>query len=152
MTADGVGSLALYTPDGDQMPGFGRVIFAKTAADKLASVGDICDEGFVFVFDKHGLKTYKEHEIKVYGETFTQMLVILFQNCTLYIYSVARKKSALRNELTLCVGALNAVVMYCHQRLTKRKSPRCLLIPMSGKVCLTLIGTTLKWAILVSRL
>ena len=71
MVSDGVGKMLLYTPGGDSMPGFDKVIFAKGASEKLASVGDLCDAGFVCVFDKHGLKTYKESNIKIEGKYFT---------------------------------------------------------------------------------
>src|SRR6185437_5079432 len=53
MQTEGVGSMRLYTPDGDAMPGFGNVLFAKQATEKLASVGDLCDAGLVCVFDKN---------------------------------------------------------------------------------------------------
>ena len=39
MVSEGVGALKLYSPGGEPMPGFNRVIFAPGAADKLASVG-----------------------------------------------------------------------------------------------------------------
>src|SRR4051812_22725058 len=42
-----------------RVPGFDRVVFTKQAAEKLASVGDLCDAGLVCVFDAPGLKTYK---------------------------------------------------------------------------------------------
>ena len=71
MLSDGVGKMLLYTPNGDPMPGFDKVIFAKKAAEKRASVGDLCDAGFVCVFDKYGLKTYKENSVHIEGESFT---------------------------------------------------------------------------------
>lgn len=40
--------MILYTPSGAPVPGFDRVIFAKEAAEKLASVGDLCDAGVCF--------------------------------------------------------------------------------------------------------
>ena len=41
------------------MPGFEKVIFAKAASDKLASIGDLCDAGLVCVFDEERLRIYK---------------------------------------------------------------------------------------------
>ena len=71
MQTEGVGSMRLYTPAGETMPGFGNVLFAKQATEKLASVGDLCDAGLVCVFDKNGLNTYKESDIKISGKPFT---------------------------------------------------------------------------------
>ncbi len=50
---------------------FDNVVFAKTASEKLASVGDLCDAGMVCVFTKQGLKTYKESDFCVQGDVFT---------------------------------------------------------------------------------
>ena len=72
MQSEGVGKMLLYTPDGSQFPGFDNVVFAKAASEKLASVGDLCDAGMVCVFDKAGLRTFKETEINVQGKVFTQ--------------------------------------------------------------------------------
>ena len=72
MRSEGVGSMKLYTPDGNIFPGFDRVVFAKQAAHKLASVGDLCDAGMVCVFDKHGLSTYKDTDVNITGKIFTQ--------------------------------------------------------------------------------
>ena len=72
MTSEGVGEMMLYNPNGDQMPGFDRVIFAKEASEKLCSVGDLCDGGLICVFDSNCLKTYKKDEMKVIGNPFTE--------------------------------------------------------------------------------
>jgi hypothetical protein len=63
--------MLLYSPNGDQVPGFDRVIFAKGASEKLASVGDLCDASLVCVFDDKGLKTYKASEVSILGKPFT---------------------------------------------------------------------------------
>ena len=72
MRSEGVGRMLLYTPEGHQFPGFDNVIFAKQSAEKLASVGELCNAGMVCVFDKHGLTTYKEQDFKVSGSIFTR--------------------------------------------------------------------------------
>jgi hypothetical protein len=72
MTSEGEGSMMLYTPGGSPMPGFGRVVFTKQAAAKLACVGDICDANMVCVFDSAGLRIYKAGEVTISGPTFTQ--------------------------------------------------------------------------------
>src|SRR5690242_13902587 len=63
--------MLLYTSSGDSMPGFDRVVFAPQAAEKLCSVGDLCDAGMVCVFTHDGLKTYKTADIKIEGKVFT---------------------------------------------------------------------------------
>jgi hypothetical protein len=72
MKSEGVGKMLLYTPNGLPMPGFSNVVFAKASSGKLASVGDICDEKMVCVFDEYGLRIYKANEVKIEGEIFTQ--------------------------------------------------------------------------------
>ena len=47
------------------------MVFAKAASEKLASVGEICDAGFVYVFTKDGSSTYKEDSVKITGQKFT---------------------------------------------------------------------------------
>ena len=47
MKSEGVGKMLLYTSSGSPMPGFDRVVFAPQAAEKLCSVGDLCDAGMV---------------------------------------------------------------------------------------------------------
>ena len=47
MKSEGVGKMLLYSPEGNLFPGFDNVVFAKTASEKLASVGDLCDAGMV---------------------------------------------------------------------------------------------------------
>ncbi len=64
MTSKGVGSLQLYTPGGSSIPGFDRVVFSEQTAARLASVGAICDENMVCIFDRFGLRIYKSDEIK----------------------------------------------------------------------------------------
>jgi hypothetical protein len=65
MTSDGIGTMVLYTPSGKLFPGFDNTVFIKEAVDKLASVGDICDNGIVCVFDCDGLKTYDKSTFKM---------------------------------------------------------------------------------------
>jgi len=71
LKSEGVGALKLYTPKGDIMSGFDRVIFCKGVAEKLASVGEISDAGLVCVFDNEKLTTYKKHEVVIEGKIFT---------------------------------------------------------------------------------
>jgi transposase InsO family protein len=71
MRSEGVGKMALYAPNGQSMPGFDRVVFAKNTAEKLASIGDLCDAGLVCVFDRDGLKTYNAMDVKISGNVFT---------------------------------------------------------------------------------
>ena len=40
LQSEGVGSMKLFTADGEPMPGFERIIFCKGVAEKLASVGE----------------------------------------------------------------------------------------------------------------
>ena len=47
------------------------VVFAKAVSEKLASVGEICDAGFVYVFTKDGSSTYKEDSVTITGQKFT---------------------------------------------------------------------------------
>ena len=63
--------MLLYTPEGHFFPGFDNVVFAKQSAEKLASVGDLCDAGMVCVFDSNGLKTYKKDNCVISGDVFT---------------------------------------------------------------------------------
>ena len=63
--------MLLYTPEGHLFPGFDNVVFAKQSAEKLASVGDLCDAGMVCVFDSNGLKTYKKENCVISGDVFT---------------------------------------------------------------------------------
>jgi hypothetical protein len=72
MRSEGVGSMKLYTPDGNLFPGFDNVVFAKQCARKLASVGELCDAGMVCVFDKYGLTTFQEKNVKIEGKFFTK--------------------------------------------------------------------------------
>ena len=55
--------MELCSPSGEPFPGFDSVVFAKAASEKLASVGEICDAGFVYVFTKDGSSTYKEDSV-----------------------------------------------------------------------------------------
>ena len=71
MKSEGVGAMELITPDGEQCPGFNNVIFSSECAQRLASVGLMCDAGLVFVFTNNCLTTYKESEVQVQGKYFT---------------------------------------------------------------------------------
>ena len=64
--------MLLYTPEGHLYPGFDNVVFAKQSAEKLASVGDLCDAGMVCIFDSKGLKTYKQGDCVITGNVFTK--------------------------------------------------------------------------------
>ena len=60
MKSEGVGKMVLYTPSGERVPGFDRVVFAPQ-----------CDAGLVCVLSNEGLKTYKAENIKIQGKEFT---------------------------------------------------------------------------------
>jgi hypothetical protein len=72
MRSEGVGCMKLYTPDGKPFAGFDNVVFSKQCAQKLASVGEICDAGMVCVFDKHGLSVFEEKDIQIEGKLITR--------------------------------------------------------------------------------
>jgi len=72
MQSEGVGKMKLYTPGGLPMPGFNDVIFTKQASEKLASVGELCDQGLVCVFDKEKMTMYKSDDFQTVGKIFTQ--------------------------------------------------------------------------------
>lgn len=72
MQSEGVGKMLLYTPTGIPMPGFSDVIFTKQTTEKLASVGELCDNGLVCVFDKNKLTTFHADNFKVKGAKLTQ--------------------------------------------------------------------------------
>ena len=63
--------MQLYTPGGHVFPGFDNVVFAKQSAEKLASVGDLCDAGMVCIFNSEGLTTYKKDDCVISGKIFT---------------------------------------------------------------------------------
>ena len=67
-----VGSMELYNAKGEQVPGFGGVVFASSATAKLASVGELCDAGMICVFDNTQLRTFKASEVQITGTAFTQ--------------------------------------------------------------------------------
>ena len=71
LKSEGVGSMKLYTPKMELVGGFDRVIFCKSIAEKLASVGEMCDSGLVFVFDDKKLTTYKKDNCAIQGEIIT---------------------------------------------------------------------------------
>ena len=72
MRSDGTGKMMRITSDGNRMPGLGNVVFSKQVKTNLLSVGDICDEGYVCVFDKDCVKTYKETDLSLSGNVFTR--------------------------------------------------------------------------------
>ena len=70
MQSEGVGKMELCFPHGEKFPGFDSVVFAKPASEKLASVGEICDARFIYVFTKDGSSTYKEDSVTISGKKF----------------------------------------------------------------------------------
>jgi len=54
------------------MPGFKQVLFAKSAAEKLCSIPELCEAGLICVFDAEGMKTYKAADYKCDAQPFTQ--------------------------------------------------------------------------------
>ena len=72
MRSEGVGQMKVYTPDGSLFPGFDDVVFSRQCAKKLASIGRVCDADMVCVFDKHGLSTYHNKDVKITGKIFTK--------------------------------------------------------------------------------
>ena len=71
MKSEGVGTMSFVTPKGDSVKGFDRVIFCKNVSEKLMSVGEMCDAGYIFVFDDKKLDVYLKDEFKVSGKIFT---------------------------------------------------------------------------------
>jgi hypothetical protein len=69
--SEGVGKLSLYTPGLQPMTGFDKVLFCKSVAEKLVSVGELCDTGVVCVFDNQQLTTYKKSEVRIEGTKIT---------------------------------------------------------------------------------
>ena len=63
--------MRLYTPAGEAMPGFDRVVVVTKAAEKLASVGEMCDTGLVCVFNDKQFITYKKEDVSIIGRPFT---------------------------------------------------------------------------------
>jgi hypothetical protein len=53
------------------MTGFDKVLFCKSVAEKLVSVGELCDTGVVCVFDNQQLTTYKKSEVRIEGTKIT---------------------------------------------------------------------------------
>ena len=100
MTSEGVGKLLLYTPSGEKMPGFQDVVFVKKAAEKLASVGELCDAGLTCVFDKDGMYTYKADQIEIKGEVFTKDK--RDAKSKLYPLTLYRKSGERENVVSLC--------------------------------------------------
>ena len=89
MRSEGVGKTLLYTPGGLLFPGFDNVVFAKQSAEKLASVGDLCDAGMVCIFDSNGLTTYKKENCVISGDVFTNDK--RDENTSLYPLTLYRK-------------------------------------------------------------
>jgi hypothetical protein len=71
LKSEGVGIMKLYTPKGKTVSGFDRVIFCKNVSEKLLSVGEMCDAGYVFVFDDKKLVTYSKNDFNIKGKIFT---------------------------------------------------------------------------------
>ena len=71
LKSEGVGKMQLITPNGDPVSGFDLVIFFKSVAEKLANVGELCDSGYVFVFDDKKLTTYSKEDFSVQGKALT---------------------------------------------------------------------------------
>jgi len=69
---DGMGAMDLETPNGDSMPGFEQVLFAKHTAERLCSIPELCEAGLVCVFDAEGMKTYKRADYECNAEPFTE--------------------------------------------------------------------------------
>lgn len=72
LKAEGVGRMQLRTPNGQIMPGFDQVLFSAQATEKLCSIGQLCDAGFVCLFDKGSFCTYRSSELKINCEPFTK--------------------------------------------------------------------------------
>ena len=74
LKSEGVGTMDLQTTSGEPVAGFHRVIFCKNVAEKLCSVGEMCDAGYVFVFDENKLVSYSKTDFKVTGKMVTSDL------------------------------------------------------------------------------
>ena len=51
LVSEGVGEMLLFTEGGTPISGFNRTIFCKNISEKLCSVSELCNAGYVFVFD-----------------------------------------------------------------------------------------------------
>ena len=71
LKSEGVGSMKLFSPSGEPISGFDRVIFCKNVTEKLCSVGELADAGYISVFDEKKLVTYLKKDFKVSGKSVT---------------------------------------------------------------------------------
>ena len=70
---EGVGEMQLFTAGGTPISGFNRTIFCKNISEKLCSVGELCNAGYVFVFDDKKVSLYKHSEkFSVNGKIISQ--------------------------------------------------------------------------------
>ena len=65
LKSDGIGTLKLCSASGTQINGFNRVIFCKEVSHKLLSVGELCDAGYMFVFDDKSVKMFNKKDLNI---------------------------------------------------------------------------------------
>ena len=121
MKSEGVGKMLLYTSSGDPMPGFDRVVFAPQVAEKLCSVGDLCDAGLVCVFTQQGLHTYKSSDVKISGKEFTYDE--RDKNTRLFPLSLYRKSG--ERDISSQISALSDISASASTCVVERNSNKC---------------------------
>ena len=68
MKSEGIGIMKLFSAKGMPIEGLDRVIFCKSVATKLLSVGELCDAGYTFVFNKECVSMYNSKELTIAAE------------------------------------------------------------------------------------
>jgi hypothetical protein len=109
MKSEGVGVMKLYTPTKKAVSGFDRVIFCKNVTEKLCSVGELCDAGYVFVFDDKKLTMYEQNNFSVKGNIITSDL--RDERTKLYpinLYRDLNEKNGVQNVSTPSVSVILA--------------------------------------------
>ena len=71
LSSEGVGVMNLHTSSGTPIKGFDRVIFCKKVAENLCSVGELCNAGYICVFDEKKVTLYEKNDFSVSGKIFT---------------------------------------------------------------------------------
>lgn len=66
--SEGIGIMKLFSAKGMPIEGLDRVIFCKSAATKLLSVGELCDAGYTFVFNNECVSMYNTKDLTISAE------------------------------------------------------------------------------------
>ena len=98
--------MKLFTSEGVAVRGFDRVIFCKNVSEKLCSVGELCNAGYVFVFDENKLTLYEKNNFSVKGKIITSSP--RNQRSGLYPISFFRKEKVIEEKKVTCMVAISA--------------------------------------------